>query len=196
MTPKTKAPPPFIVRWRGSLRNSGLRPNVRLVGYLMSDYADTHTGRNVCPSVDRIAAETGLSRRHIAAYRQELVAAGLAVVVRRGGSPKGGNRQNSVFALTIPAATRDAESPVEIGLGTLSRQYQGRKRHRPGTRRPLPGSLPVHLPLRRLRRPAPLAPPPPPHRKTMVIPLRSLTHWEISRPGRLLILRLRPVPDA
>ena len=109
--------PVFVVQWRKALYDSGLPATVRSVGFVMSDYADTRTGKNAFPSAQRLAHDTGLSQRRVYDYRLALVAAGFAVEVSKGGSVRGGRRSNSRFELTMPTSdsagtTRDPESPV------------------------------------------------------------------------------------
>lgn len=108
----------FTDLWIAEIAQSDLPPAVRHVGRAMAFHADWQTGDNVWPSAQRIADETGYSRRRVLDHRRALVAAGFAVEVSKGGSPVAGRRENSKFRLVIPTVTSDPVSPVLVTPAT------------------------------------------------------------------------------
>lgn len=103
---------PFIDTWRRAVRDSQLRPPVRLVLLVLATYMDSD-GSSGRPGVARLAAGTGLSDRSIKSSLAEAVAAGWLEQVVAGGSQKGGRRLASEYSARVPGRLTPArDAPV------------------------------------------------------------------------------------
>jgi hypothetical protein len=111
----------FIDHYRDAVHASDLQPLERLLLLTMARYATYETGRDCRPGAETLAAQTGISVRHVKRLRAGLEGSWLHRVSSGG---RTGTKRASEYHLTIP--TSDTTSPVKLSTGdTVSPVDQG-----------------------------------------------------------------------
>lgn len=111
-TPATR--PVGRFEWEAQFRAADVAPaSVKLIGFVLSTYADSRTGTSIRPGVARLAADLHTSERTISRGLVALEAAGWVKCIRRGSSyGRGGRGMSSEYRLTVPTAAPEQPTPV------------------------------------------------------------------------------------
>lgn len=117
----------FRLDWQLAIRESGLRPSARHVALTLALRMDE---KGVCwPSLDTLAAETGLSEKTVRLRRDDLVEAGWLVVERHRGR-RGRSENVSVYRATFPSEIRSQLPDLDVEIRsstTRNAVIEGRK---------------------------------------------------------------------
>lgn len=100
--------------WEAKFRASDVAPaSVKLLGFVLSTYADSRTGASIRPGVARLAVDLRASDRTIIRGLGTLEATGWVECIRRGSSyGRGGRGMSSEYRLTVPAAAPEQVTAV------------------------------------------------------------------------------------
>jgi hypothetical protein len=111
----------FVVRWRTTLRDSGLRSTAKLVGLVLSTHMNAE-GESCWPSVRRVAEEASLSERAVRGGLRELEHAGFLGTARGGGRRTGGEYASNSYRALLPNPASDSGNPAPpAGLSPAAR---------------------------------------------------------------------------
>ena len=104
-----------VFDWQRLIRGSGLRTSVRAVAWAMSLYAAPN-GNRAWPGIDRLIADTGLSRATVQRHLSTLRAAGYLRVVKQGDRYRHHSDEYQLTWQPPRLVDKPADNPVDTAV--------------------------------------------------------------------------------